>query len=236
MTKLKYLEDSYLYKYESVFIEEKNHEKWTALILEETIFYPQWGWQKSDIWKIFSEDSCFLVNNAKLDENWIVWHFWEFLNWNFKKWEKVKLEIDEEKRIENSKLHSAWHLIDCGIQKIWVKNFEPIKWFHFIEWPYVEYKWTIENIEEFTEKLQTIIDELVSSNIQVEKREISLEEAKNRWIFAPEWKSARIVNFAWFQEVWCWWTHINYTKELWKITIRKIKSKWWNTKISYNIR
>jgi len=52
MTKLKYLENTYLFENNAVIIETWKNDFWKYIILDETIFYPQgWG-QPSDVWEI----------------------------------------------------------------------------------------------------------------------------------------------------------------------------------------
>ena len=235
MTKLTYLNDTYLFESNATFIETRETEKWKAVILDETIFYPQWWWQPSDKWEIISDNAKFIVNDVRLDEEWVVWHFWEFDTWEFKKWDKVQLKIDSEIRIINSKLHSAWHLIDCAVTKMWIDNIEPTKWYHFSNWPYIEYKWELENHSEIIPELEKTVNELIQDNLWVEIRSFSPEEAKEAWFYAPAWKSARVVNFSWFKRYWCGWTHINNTLEIWKINILKIKSKNWVIRVSYSV-
>jgi Ser-tRNA(Ala) deacylase AlaX len=75
MTKLNYLEDTYLFESEATFVEIRENEKGKAIILDETIFYPQGGGQPADRGEITSGDSVFTVNDVRLAEDGIVWHF-----------------------------------------------------------------------------------------------------------------------------------------------------------------
>ena len=80
MTKLNYLDDTYLLESKATFIEIKENEKGKAVILDETIFYPQGGGQPADTGKIILDNNIFSVTDVRLDENGIVWHFGEFQN------------------------------------------------------------------------------------------------------------------------------------------------------------
>jgi alanyl-tRNA synthetase len=41
MTKLNYLDNTYLFESKAIFVEIRENEKGKAVILDETIFYPQ---------------------------------------------------------------------------------------------------------------------------------------------------------------------------------------------------
>jgi len=235
MTKLNYLNDTYLFESEAIFVEVKENEKGKAVILDETIFYPQGGGQPADRGEIISGDNIFVVNDVRLDETGTVWHFGDFKNGEFKQGDKVVLKIDKDRRILNAKLHSAGHLLDCAVSQMGIENLKPTKGFHFPDGPYVEYDGTIENPAEIMPALQKNIDDLISQNLQVERKDLSPDEAQIKDIWAPAGKSARVVNFAGFSISGCGGTHVNFASEIGKIIIRKIKSNQGKTKIAYMV-
>ena len=235
MTKLNYLDNTYLFESEAIFVEIKENEKGRAVILNETIFYPQGGGQPADKGEIVSGDNIFVVSDVRLDETGTVWHFGEFKNGEFKQGDKVILKIDKDRRILNAKLHSAGHLLDCAVSKMGIENLKPTKGFHFPDGPYVEYDGTIENPAEIIPVLQKNIDELIAQNLQIERKDLSTEEAQAKGIWTPVGKSARVVNFAGFSICGCGGTHVNSASGIGKITIRKIKSSQGKTKIAYAV-
>lgn len=170
MTKLNYLDDTYIFESQAIFVEVRENEKGKAIILDETIFYPQGGGQPADKGEIISGNTIFTVNDVRLDENGTVWHFGEFKNGEFKQNDKVFLKIDKDRRIANAKLHSAGHLLDCAVSKMGLENLTPTKGFHFPDGPYVEYDGIIENPADIIPALQKNIDDLVKQNLPVEKK------------------------------------------------------------------
>ena len=235
MTKLDYLQDTNKFESFAIILEIKETENWIALILDQTIFYPQWGWQPSDIWEIKWDTWIFLVSKVMLDQEWIVYHYWEFTQWIMKTDDKVALIIDRERRINNTKLHSAWHLISSVVSDVLKLDITPYKWYHFEDSPYVECHWIIDNNEEIKDKIEKEVKILIDKDLNMNIEDLNLEEAEKRWFSAPVWKSVRIVWFDWFESNWCWWTHVDSTKELIWLTIMKVSSKKWKTKISYMI-
>ena len=234
MTKLKYLDDTYLYESVANFLEIREDDFGKAVILDSTIFYPQGGGQPTDAGKIISDNASFLVKKVMLDKDGTVFHFGEFEKGSFNKNETVKLKIDKEKRISHAKLHSAAHLIDCAVESIGLyKQLTPEKGFQFPAGPYVEYEGTLENPPEYVNKITKKVNELVAQDIKILSETISHEEAKKQGVSVPAGKPARLVSFEKFRKVGCGGTHVNSSSEIGKIIIRKIKLKKGKTKIAY---
>jgi Ser-tRNA(Ala) deacylase AlaX len=220
MTKLNYLEDTYLFQSTATFIEARENPRGKAVILDATIFYPQGGGQPADIGKIYSASALFLVSDVRLDEAGEVLHFGEFEHGMFQSHEQVHLAIDKERRVLNSKLHSAGHLIDCAVEKMGATNLIATKGYHFPDGPSVEYDGVIENPENFAIELERIVNDLITENLPLIVKNIP---------------PVRLVNFQGFSSCGCGGTQVKSAAEIGHIKIRKIKSKQGKTKISYNI-
>ena len=231
MTELLYLQDTYLFTESATILEISKNEFWTYVVLNKTIFYPQWWWQPSDTWTIQSDSWDFQVNMCRLSPEWIVYHYWEAL-WDIQVWQEVNLSINEEERRLNARNHSAGHLIDIAISEIWYDHLEPGKWFHFPQGCYVEYSWEFDNEtkDTFIERLESKINELIEKSIPMM---ISYEWLDS--MSAPTWKIPRYAYFEWYKWCWCGWTHVQNSLEIWRVTIRKVKYKKWVLKISYSI-
>jgi len=236
MTKLKYLDDTYLFEASATVTEITANENGKAVILDQTIFYPQGGGQPTDIGEISSGTTLFSVTNVRLDENGQVWHFGEFQQREFQQGDKVALKLDSKQRILNSRLHSAGHLLDCAVLELGITSIEPTKGYHFSNGPYVEYKGILDDPSNIIPDLEKKVNELVDKNLAVERQRLTPYEAKLQGIWTPEGKSARIVYFSGFPYCGCGGTHINSSKEIGEITIRKIKSKKGVTRISYSVK
>ena len=235
MTKLLYLENTYLFEEKAKILTLQNKDGRSGVILDQTIFYPQGGGQPADKGQIISKEAIFSVDDVRLDEDGTVWHFGEFEQGEFQKGDRVALKIDKQRRILNAKLHSAGHLLDCAVTQINLRDLTPIKGFHFPQGSYVEYQGQIENPADIIPELEKTVNELAIADLQIQKKDLSPAEAKTQGIWAPEGKSARIVNFANFTPCGCGGTHVLSSREIGKITIRKIKSKKGITRISYSI-
>lgn len=236
-TKLKYLEDTYLFEYESKVLEVGENEFGKYVILDETIFYPQGGGQPSDTGIIFSNESVFKVSKTVLMDNGVVIHFGKFeTGEGFEIGEKVELKINKEKRILFAKLHSAGHLIDNALFEIGLSDkLKAVKGFHFEAGPYCEYSGSLESPSQYIEELEKKVNELISKKLKIQKENINSEEAEKRNLKSPEGKDVRMVKFEGYEFGGCGGTHVRDSSEIGKIKIRKIKNKKGNIAISYSV-
>lgn len=234
MTELVYLEDTYNFCGNAKVLEVKETEKGTVVILDKTIFYPQGGGQPADKGIITSKHSKFIVEDVRLDANGTVNHFGFFEGKVFTKGEEVELQIEEDRRRLNAKLHSAGHIIDIAARNAGFP-FKCVKSYHFPDGPYLEYEGSEQGIEQYLTKISEISNQLVLENLPMIKRLLSSEEAAKMGWIAPEGKQVRVVNFGNYPEVGCGGTHVNSSVEIGEIIIKKVSAKKGNTKIVYTL-
>jgi len=176
----------------------------------------------------------FKVVDVRLDADGSIMHIGFYSRGIFNIGDHVTVQIDAQRRTGNARSHSAGHLIDCAVTQL-VLPLKPTKGYHIPEGAYVEYEGTIDTTEELLNALQTKINELVDKDISVNCLDLSSEHARDRGIYAPEGKAARIVKFEGFESCGCGGTHVRSSQGIGPITIRKIKSKKGVTRISYTI-
>jgi Ser-tRNA(Ala) deacylase AlaX len=229
MTHLLYLSDTYMFESSWIIREKWENEYGHYIILDQTIFYPQWGGQPSDTGMISSESGTFEVEMVRLDEHGTVYHYGVCRDGIFTPGESVTLEIDREKRILNARNHSAGHLIDIAMRNIWLSHMKLLKWYHFADGPYVEYSGNLhEPVEWVILRLQMEIDRLIEWDIKM-----IITYDMN--VKSPEGKTPRYAHFEGYDGCGCGGTHVQSSGEIGKVTIRKIKIKDGNTRVSYSI-
>lgn len=233
MTTLNYLNNTYQYTDQATLFDIRDHERGTALILDQTIFYPQGGGQPADQGMINTEKGTFTVQDVRLDADGIVWHFGAFEGSAFDTNSALDLTIDQEKRDLHARLHSAGHLLDCAIAALDIQGLTPNKGFHFSTGPYVEYHGILEEPRGYMQAIENMINELVKADLRVSKHMLPPEEAAERGIWAPPGKEARVVQFGDFPEGGCGGTHVNSASEIGRVTIRKVSSKKGVTRVAY---
>jgi Ser-tRNA(Ala) deacylase AlaX len=229
MTHLLCLSDTYMFESSWIIRETWENEYGHYIILDQTIFYPQWGGQPSDTGTISSESGIFDVQMVRLDEQGIVYHYGEYRNGAFSPRESVTLEINRENRIQNARNHSAGHLIDIAMRNIWLTHMKPLKWYHFADGPYVEYSGSIDwDTEWYRIRLETEMNLLIG-------KDILMQVTYDTSVPGPTGKIPRSVNWEWYLWCGCGGTHVRSTGEIGKVTIRKIKIKDGNTRVSYSV-
>ncbi len=238
MTKLTYLEQMNILETQAEVVDILEENGKQIVILDHTCFYPQGGGQPYDTGKITSESAVFNVEQVRYFEG-LVKHIGGFESGNFSKGEKVVLEVDNERRLLNSKLHSGGHLVDMAVYELkpeWI----PSKGYHFPEGPYVEYKGMVseDEKESLKQALEKIMDEKIQQQIPVTIKFIGKSEIGNYCRHVPEnipeGKPVRIVLFGDFG-VPCGGTHVDNLFHLQKVIIRKIKQEKDMVRVSYDV-
>ncbi|KAG9815013.1 ThrRS/AlaRS common domain-containing protein, partial [Aureobasidium melanogenum] len=109
-----------------------------VVVTEQTIFHPQGGGQPSDVGIMKTSNSIFNVSAVRMDavSNGQVLHFGRFEPGNsaFAEGETVTQEIDTEKRLLYSRLHTAGHVLGAATRKLLekeVEGFDELKASHF---------------------------------------------------------------------------------------------------------
>lgn len=236
MTTPLYLRDTYQFQATATLQDIKTLEDGrTAIIVDQTIFYPQGGGQPCDTGTINSDTGKFLVTDVRLDKEGTVFHMGTLQQGTLNPGQQVTLTIDQDRRIKNAQLHSAGHLLDCAVTLLKLP-LKPSKGYHFADGPYVEYEGEISQDQAMISSIQGKLNDLIAHHIPVMITELSSEQAQQQGIKAPQGKSARIVQFEGFEPCGCGGTHVTSSDKLGKIIIRKIKSKAGNTRISYEIQ
>lgn len=231
MTKLLYLENMYQYECLANIMRIVDQDGRKALILDQTIFYPQGGGQPSDtgIIKIRQPEQgneliLNIIDVRHIDDE--VYHYCDNLDlgpellMGF----QAMCIIDIGKRTLNSRLHSIGHLLDLALLTLGVERLRPIKGYHYPSGAYVEYEIIDSEFKsadraylassEFINTLEQECNRIISLGSEVHIQIESTEHANNR----PN----RIVFYGDYG-VACGGTHVANLKDIIQMKIRKVK-------------
>lgn len=242
-TKLIYLEQMGLLHTSAQVLENKKLEDGrAALLLDQTVFYPQGGGQPYDTGKITTQGAEFQVEEVRYQEGQ-VFHIGQFTKGDFSPGAQVELVVDGVRRQLHRRLHSAAHVIDMVLAELkpdWI----PGKGYHFPQGPYVEYappnKPMLQDSERETlrEQLETKINAIVAKDLPTTIKFVSWAELSGLVRHVPENlpkdKPLRVVMYGPFA-VPCGGTHVDNLQDIGHIGIRKIKPEKGNIKVSYAI-
>lgn len=236
-TKLLFMQDSQLLNHESQIEDILKENDKDVLILNETIFYPQGGGQPYDQGTITSPSGKFIVKEVRFVDG-IVKHIGNFETGKFEIGKTVQCEVDKKRRNLNNLLHSAGHLIDLVVWDKLGFRWKPTKGYHFPNGPYVEYQHDEENIdkEKLKQEIENLCNKLIQDGMQIKTFFEKYENLESICHAVPDYlpkdKPVRVVMLNSFGTP-CGGTHVQNISEINGITIRKIKTKGKNIRISY---
>jgi Ser-tRNA(Ala) deacylase AlaX len=240
-TKLLYLEDFNVVSGEASVVDiQKTEDGRTAVILDQTCFYPRGGGQDWDTGTIEGENAIFQAVEVRLDEEGTVHHIGTFSSGEFSAGNAVKLNVNPKTREINTRLHSAGHLIDMAMSVLkpeWVAS----RGGHYPHMSFVEYQVPEgEQIDEgFVGQVQTKVAELSGSSYENKLLFVSRDEMAKycRHVPAniPTNKPSRIVLYAEDFGIPCGGTHVKNVQEIGEVTITKAKIKKGLAKVSYAV-
>jgi Ser-tRNA(Ala) deacylase AlaX len=205
----------------------------TAVILDQTCFYPRGGGQDWDTGTI----NDFKVEETRLDPEGLVWHIG---SGELHVGDAVKCHVDEARRNINTRLHSAGHVVDLAVDRLklpWI----PGRGGHYPHMSFVEYEGEAapEQYEDLAKQIETIANEVISKGSQNEIRFMPVSEMHTvcRHVPAniPANKPARVVIYDGDFGVPCGGTYVSNVHDIGRLTITKVKTKKGLTKVSYAV-
>lgn len=236
-TKLLYMEDFDVLDCQATIQELKiTDDERTAIILDQTCFYPRGGGQDWDTGIIKSKDgiSKFEVVEVRLDEQGELWHIGA--GSNLKVGDEIVCKVDESRRTINTCLHSAGHVIDMAVSAVF-PDWLPVRGAHYPHMSFVEYSG--EAVENAATDIQSQINKILQADITNTLRFVDPAELKKlcRHVPAnlPTNKPTRVVLYGDFG-VPCGGTHVARLSDIGKIEVIKVKTKKGLTKVSYSVQ
>lgn len=242
VTELLYLDDTYRSSAEAKVVgieqNDKDKSKW-ALILDQTVFYPQGGGQPYDTgfvrWMseegVQSElqvEAVFLGREDSLVRHWVTLVPPMVLP---ELGVAVSMEVDMSRRILNSNYHTAGHLVDLAVATM-DSSLKPegldraFKGDHTPGSAYVKFEDVVDFSgdlvkENFINGVNARLDELRAESLGVVSRVLEAVEG------APEGKVYREVRFEGYEEykVGCGGTHVVSTSELPRVVVDAVRSR-----------
>ena len=212
----------------------------SIVTLDQTCFYPRGGGQDWDEGVMTGPNGAFRVNEVRLDADGVAQHFGTFETGGLKPGDEVYCTVDEARRQQNTKLHSAGHLVDMAVTRLgW--PWGPGRGAHYPTMSFVEYNAPDAVItDELVAELQSKIDELVAGGTYQNKiMFMPVAEMHNYCRHVPENiptnKPARIVLYADDFGIPCGGTHVRRVADIGRVIISKVKAKKGIVKVSYRV-
>ncbi|EFR01327.1 alanyl-tRNA synthetase [Nannizzia gypsea CBS 118893] len=218
-----------------------------VVVTEKTIFHPQGGGQPSDIGTITSPSgSSFTVASVRTDalQDGQVLHFGRFSSSPFAVGETVQQEIDVEKRLFYSRLHTAGHVLGAAVKHLVekeVEGFNELKASHFPDSAACEFQGLIEG--KWKPSIQAKVDEFIAAAMPVEIEWWDEDDFRSRGLerlipdptLVPPGEKSRVVNIVGAEVYPCGGTHVDTTDLCGQTTVKKISRSKGTSRVSYTV-
>ena len=235
-TKLNYLDNPLLTENQSTYQSHGLDDLGSYVTLYSTIFYPQGGGQPADQGSISINNSTIEIHHVRMVHKEV--RHYAHHHQSFEPGCVVNSQINKEKRLIHTQLHTAGHLLSNVVEKMhpdWVA----IKGHHFPGEAYVEFKskQAIKNIE--LVQLEKEIKQIIETNLTLKSQFISGNELSkycpNLPYSIPEEEQIRLIRIGDYPFQPCGGTHLLHLNELKGVQLIKVKIKQDRLKISYDL-
>lgn len=224
----------------------------SVVVTSDTIFHPQGGGQPSDTGSMHSDSSgaMFSVSAVRMsstDEGQVL-HLGRFAEPTkaFAVGETVTQDLDVEKRLLYSRLHTAGHVLGAAVRHLLetqVPGFDELKASHFPDSAACEFAGLIEG--KWKDGIQAKVDEYVARSMPVEVDFWTEDDFRSNGLerlipngdgvkLAPGEKY-RVVNIVGAEVYPCGGTHVDSTDLCGKVGVRKISRSKGTSRVSYNV-
>jgi phenylalanyl-tRNA synthetase alpha chain len=220
MTKLLYLTDSYRQNLVTEVASVAKYGDLTALILKDTIFYPEGGGQPSDQGEIKSLNGTLKVTQVTFNSGNPL-HRGQ-LTGTIKAGDKVTCTIDWGRRYHNMQVHSAGHVVHEAVRDL-IPEVQPLEGDHG-KHPSITYRGTIDQHKK--NSIEEKSNEIISDNLQIVSKLVSRDELVKFLTVVPADlptnKQLRVIKIDDFPYIHDGGTQVAKTGEIPHITITSI--------------
>eukprot|EP01127_Copromyxa_protea_P003403 TRINITY_DN13218_c0_g1_i1.p1 TRINITY_DN13218_c0_g1~~TRINITY_DN13218_c0_g1_i1.p1 ORF type:complete len:257 (-),score=55.36 TRINITY_DN13218_c0_g1_i1:24-749(-) len=239
MTQQLYWNDTYLFNASANLLEVGTTGETDFVVLDATIFYPQGGGQPCDTGSISTANSTFEVTDVRMVSGKVM-HYGKWTGDKLEAGTGVDLSINKERRILNSRIHTAGHLLDNVVKDLGL-DWVPGKGYHFPSGPYVEYAGVVpaDKRPEVLLKIQEGLNGATEQATPILVEMVDYDEVAGKCggvcpDYLPVGKEARIVSINGLGCP-CAGTHVNNTSEIGTVKITKITYKKNIVRVSYSL-
>lgn len=186
-----------------------------TIIVNKTPFYATMGGQQGDTGVITCNGSVFEVIDTIRLKGGRVGHVGKVTAGSFNVGDKVTLTVDEKKRIDTAKNHSATHLLQEALRIVLGNHVEQAGSLVTPDRLRFDFTHFQPMTEEEIEKVEAIVNEQIANSIDVETKVLAIEDAKKtgaKALFNEKYgDTVRVVCMGDFSKEFCGGTHVSNT-------------------------
>lgn len=238
-----YLNDWGTTDFEGKILATQKSEEGYQIVLDQTAFYPGGGGQACDLGVINFNGGKVDLRKVYKDENGVVYHEGTLEGDEPRKGQDVRASVDAPRRLLNSRLHCAGHMIDYAVRNL-NKSWKPGKGAHYPEMSFVEYdaKEEVEDKEKLAKDIEGLLNGYIVAGGEVSVEIIPSQEVVDKKIsdYIPQaalesYRAVHVVNYPGQFKICCGGTHVKNVSDIGEVKITKIKKKDGNLRISYEL-
>jgi Ser-tRNA(Ala) deacylase AlaX len=241
-TKKLYLEDSSLFECEAVVIGTTTlDDGLTELILDQTCLYPGGGGQAHDLGVISWDGGKLLLTEISKGDDGRIFHRGQLEGELPQAGAVVRCYVDKDRRLLNSRLHCAGHLIDYAVRKLGMP-WKPGRGAHYPHMSFVEYEgeFNAEEAETLRRDIENAVNTFIGHGGTVGVRSVPSEEARSLSEYIPEavlekYQNVHLATYPDNFNVCCGGTHVAELGQVGEVSITKIKRKDRGNRVSYTL-
>ena len=186
-----------------------------TIIVNKTPFYATMGGHQGDTGVITCNGSVFEVIDTIRLKGGRVGHVGKVTAGSFNLGDKVTLTVDEKKRIDTAKNHSATHLLQEALRIVLGNHVEQAGSLVTPDRLRFDFTHFQPMTEEEIEKVEAIVNEQIAKSIDVETKVLAIEDAKKtgaKALFNEKYgDTVRVVCMGDFSKEFCGGTHVSNT-------------------------
>jgi len=233
-----FLENAYLKEYTCRVLKIiRDRGSRAYIVLDKSIFHPRGGGQPSDLGIIMKGAKKFEVRKV-LEINGVLAHYGKLIGSNFTNGELVKCILNWKLRYSIMRFHTAGHILDYALMKVYGRTVNTLDAFHGPPTAYIHYEGKMPTEEKINE-IEAAANEIVAKRIPVKIKYVNRE---NLYDFAfnapnlnrlPKSNKYRIVIIENVNGIPCTGTHVANTGEIGRIIVSKCERTEAGFKLNY---
>jgi len=218
-----YYRDHYKKTFEAKIIWKNDTKNGTEIILDKTVFYPEGGGQPADTGYILKNGKKIKVKNVRKENDSII----HTLEGTLEKGDKVKGEIDWDRRYTIMKHHTGTHVVNGALRKILGNHIWQAGSQLSLEDARFDYSHYKPLSDKEIKQVEEQANKYIKQKIDVEKKVMTRNCAEKKYGFrlyqggVPPGNSIRVLNIPKIDVEACGGTHLDNIGEIGKIRIIK---------------
>ena len=190
----------------------------TMLVLDSTPFYAESGGQVGDTGIIRSDQGEFRVEDTQYVSKKIIGHIGRVTAGRFEVGDRVRVEVDRDKRVSTMKNHSATHLLHAALKDVLGSHVQQKGSLVAPDRLRFDFSHDAALSNDELRRIETQVNEQVRNNWAVSSQVMDLEEAKQKGaaaLFGEKYDSeVRVIEMGDYSLELCGGTHVNRTGDI----------------------